>query len=315
MSTSTTAPAKPEAPSEKQSPNTAGSTATIVPVKQMSKRTIGWLLVAPFLIYIVTFFILPLISVVSMSTEMINDDYILVPARTLQNFETAFNAENLPVLLRSAGYAACTTVFCLLLGFPLAWYIARYGGKLKSILLVLVMLPFWTSYLIRIFSWMTILQTDGILNSLLLYLGVISQPIDMLNTHFSVILGLTYGFLPFAALPIYTSVEKLDNSLLEAAADLGSSPRTTFFKVILPISMPGITAGCLLTFVPAMGDFITPDILGGVDTMMVGNLIQQQYLGFFNWPLGAAFALILMCIMLISITAFLRVSNSTEFLA
>ncbi|MBQ7501093.1 ABC transporter permease [bacterium] len=310
-----TSPTAPASSAEEKGGSSAKSSPPTEPVRQLSRTAIGWLLVAPFLIYIATFFILPLFSVVSMSTQMINDDYILVPVRTLQNFETAFNAENLPVLLRSAGYAACTTVLCLLLGYPLAWYIARYGGKLKSILLILVMLPFWTSYLIRIFSWMTILQTDGILNNLLLYLGVISQPIDMLNTHFSVILGLTYGFLPFATLPIYTSVEKIDNSILEAAADLGSSPRTTFFKVILPISMPGITAGSLLTFVPAMGDFITPDILGGVDTMMVGNLIQQQYLGFFNWPLGAAFALILMSIMLVSITAFLRMSNSTEFLA
>ena len=191
----------------------------IKPVKQLDKRLIGVLLVAPFVLYICTFFLLPLISVVSMSTHSINDDYMLTNIRTLSNFRSVVNAENLPVLLRSAKYALCTTCLCLFLGYPLAWYIARYGGRYKPVLLILVMLPFWTSYLIRIFAWMTILQTEGLLNTLLLNIGLISQPLDMLNTPFSVILGLTYGFLPFAILPLYVSLEKLDDSLMEAAAD------------------------------------------------------------------------------------------------
>ncbi|MBQ7529594.1 ABC transporter permease [bacterium] len=287
----------------------------VKPVKQMKASTIGILLTAPFILYILTFFILPLFSIISMSTQTIDDNYMLVPIRGLHNFATAFNSENLPILLRSALYAACTTCLCVFLGYPLAWFIARHSGKYKIFMLLMVMLPFWTSYLIRIFAWMTILQSEGILNQCLITLGLISQPIDMLNTPFSVILGLTYGFLPFATLPIYNSLDKLDNSILEAAADLGATPSTTFFKIILPMSMPGVTAGSLLTFVPAMGDFVTPDILGGVDTMMVGNLIQQQYLAFFNWPLGAALSLIIMSIMLISILAFLKISNSAELLA
>ncbi|MCR4784193.1 MAG: ABC transporter permease [bacterium] len=287
----------------------------IKPVKQLDKRLIGVLLVAPFVLYICTFFLLPLISVVSMSTHSINDDYMLTNIRTLSNFRSVVNAENLPVLLRSAKYALCTTCLCLFLGYPLAWYIARYGGRYKPVLLILVMLPFWTSYLIRIFAWMTILQTEGLLNTLLLNIGLISQPLDMLNTPFSVILGLTYGFLPFAILPLYVSLEKLDDSLMEAAADLGAPPCEAFTKVVLPLSLPGVISACLLTFVPAMGDFVTPEILGGVDTMMIGNLIQQQYLGFFNWPLGSALSLVLMGLMLCSILVFLKMSNSMESLA
>ncbi|MGM9992134.1 MAG: ABC transporter permease [Candidatus Bruticola sp.] len=292
----------------------ASSRPVIKPAKQMSTKAIGILLVTPFVLYIVTFFLLPLGSVISMSTHTINDDYMLTNLRSLENFNTVFNADNLPILLRSAKYAICTTFFCLLLGYPLAWYIARYGGRYKPFLLIMVMLPFWTSYLIRIFAWMTILQSEGVLNALLLNLGLISQPLNLLNTHFSVILGLTYGFLPFAILPLYVSLEKLDVSLLEAAADLGAPPSETFIKVIFPLSLPGVTAASLLTFVPAMGDFVTPDVLGGVDTMMIGNLIQQQYLAFFNWPLGSALSLVLMSIMLLSILAFLKISNSMESL-
>ena len=291
------------------------SAEAVVPVKQMDTRLIGILLVAPMVLYISTFFLLPLVSVIKMSLQSINDDYILTSAYTLANFATVFDTSNLPILLRSAGYAACTTALCLLLGYPLAWYIAHYGGKFKPLLLLLVMLPFWTSYLIRIFAWMTILQTEGLLNSLLLGIGIISHPLDMLNTPFSVILGLTYAFLPFAVLPLYLSLEKIEPSLLEASADLGATPAETFFRIILPLSLPGIASACLLTFVPAMGDFVTPDILGGVDTMMIGNLIQQQYLAFFNWPLGAALSLILMGIMLCSIIAFLKTSKSMELLA
>ena len=280
-----------------------------------SRLKMGIILVLPFVLYITTFLIIPLFSVVYMSTQTVNEQDQLEASFTLANFAGAVTAKNLPILLRSAGYAAITTVLCLLLGFPLAWFIARHGGQRKNLYMLLMMLPFWTSYLIRIFAWMTILQSEGVLNGILMRLNIISAPIDMLNTPFSVILGLTYGFLPFAALPIYATLEKLDFSLLEAAADLGATPRKAFFYVILPNSLPGIAAACLLTFVPAMGDFVTPEILGGVETMMVGNLIQQQYLASFNWPFGAALSLILMCIMLSFIALFLKTSGSTEILA
>ncbi|MBQ7567208.1 ABC transporter permease, partial [bacterium] len=217
-----------------------------------SRRTIGIWLALPFVLYIATFFIIPLLSVCYMSTEAVSDMDELVPAYTLANYASALSPQYLPILLRSALYAGITTMLCLGIGYPLAWFIARHGGKHKTIYLLLVMLPFWTSYLIRIFAWMTILQTEGVLNSVLLHLGLISAPFDILNSPISVILGLTYGFLPFATLPLYATLEKLDFGLLEAAADLGSTPRKAFFHVILPLSIPGITAACLLTFVPAM---------------------------------------------------------------
>lgn len=277
---------------------------------RQTNKWIGVLLITPFLLYSLTFFVLPLCSVVSLSTHVVDANYEVVQAWSLENFASALSAENLPILLRSVGYATITTALCLALGFPLAWFIARHGGRYKTRLLALLMLPFWTSYLIRIFAWMTILQSDGILNWLLLSVGIIDTPLNILNTPFSVIIGLTYGFLPFATLPIYSTLEKLDDSILEAAADLGATPVNTFLRVVLPISVPGIAAGCVLTFVPAMGDFVTPELLGGVDTMMVGNLIQQQYLAAFNWPFGAALSLIIMALMLCFILAFLKVSGS-----
>ena len=283
--------------------------------KGLPSRWVGLLLVAPFLLYVLTFFVLPLGSVVVLSTERVNEEYQVVPAWTLDNYRQVLDAENLPILLRSARYAALTTLFCLLAGYPLAWFIARHGGRHKALLLLLVMLPFWTSYLIRIFSWMTLLQTEGLLNGLLLYLGLIREPLPLLNTPFSVVLGLTYGFLPFATLPLFVALDRLDGTLLEAAADLGARPATTFWKVVFPLSLPGVVAGCLLTFVPAMGDFVTPEILGGVETQMIGNLIQQQYLASYNWPFGSALSLVLMALMLASIMAFLKLVGSGETLA
>ncbi len=283
--------------------------------KGLPSRWVGLLLVAPFLLYVLTFFVLPLGSVVVLSTERVNEEYQVVPAWTLDNYRQVLDAENLPILLRSARYAAMTTFFCLLAGYPLAWFIARHGGRHKALLLLLVMLPFWTSYLIRIFSWMTLLQSEGLLNSLLLSLGLIREPLPLLNTPFSVVLGLTYGFLPFATLPLFVALDRLDGTLLEAAADLGARPATTFWKVVFPLSLPGVVAGCLLTFVPALGDFVTPEILGGVETQMIGNLIQQQYLASYNWPFGSALSLVLMALMLASIMAFLKLVGSGETLA
>jgi spermidine/putrescine transport system permease protein len=283
--------------------------------RRIASRWVGLLLVAPFLLYVLTFLILPLASVVVLSTHQVNDQYHVEPAWTLDNYRRVLDPENLPILLRSARYAGLTSFFCLLAGYPLAWFIARHGGRHKALLLLLVMLPFWTSYLVRIFSWMTLLQTEGLLNGALLGLGVIHEPLGLLNTPFSVVLGLTYGFLPFATLPLYVALERLDGTLLEAAADLGARPATTFWKVVFPLSLPGVVAGGLLTFVPAMGDFVTPEILGGVDTLMIGNLIQQQFLASYDWPFGSALSLVLMGLMLVSILAFLKLVGSTESLA
>ena len=213
---------------------------------------------------------------------------------------------------RSARYALTTTAACLTLGYPLAYYIAVYGGRFRSQLLILVVLPFWTSYLIRTFAWTTLLQKEGVINSVLLKMHVIGAPLQMLNTDFSVILGLTYGFLPFATLPIYVSLENQDRSLVEAASDLGATPMEAFFKVVFPLSLPGVISASLITFVPAMGDFVSAEILGSPETQMIGNLIQQQFLALFNWPMGSALSLVLMLLMVTSMALYLMLAGERD---
>lgn len=281
---------------------------------RLRKRWIGLMLVAPFVLYAFTFFLVPLATVGRLSAQTVDQDYQLVATWSLDNYREVFQPERLPIVLRSAKYAALTMGLCLLLGYPLAYHIARYGGRRKGAMLLLVMLPFWTSYLIRIFSWMTLLQTEGLLNNLLLALGLVREPLALLNTPFAVVLGLTYAFLPFATLPLFVSLDRLDGTLLEAAADLGARPWTAFWKVVFPLSLPGLVAGALLTFVPAMGDFVTPSILGGVDTLMIGNLIEEQFLSAYNWPFGSALSLVLMAVMMVSILAFLKLAGSEEAL-
>lgn len=265
-----------------------------------------WLLLAPFLLWTLTFVVLPLGGVVYQSLHTINADYELNPGLTLENYRQATAGDYLPVVGRSAAYAGITTVLCLALGYPLAFFIAFYGGKRRLLYLALLMLPFWTSYLVRTYAWMTLLQTEGVLNAALLALGLVEQPLQLLNTHFAVVLGLTYGFLPFATLPIYVTLEHLDRRLLDAASDLGASAGETFRTVIFPLSLPGVVAGSLLCFVPALGDFVTPELLGGPENQMIGNLIQQQFLALFNWPLGSALSLVLIVCMLVGIAAYQR---------
>ncbi|MGE0488844.1 MAG: ABC transporter permease [Vulcanimicrobiota bacterium] len=271
---------------------------------KITKRWAPWLLLAPFLLWNVCFVLGPLLTVVLQSLHPMSDEYEILSSWTLSNYQRALSVDYLPTLLRSVLYAGLTTVLCLLLGYPLAYTIALYGGKRRSTLLILIMLPFWTSYLVRTYAWMTLLQTEGLLNSLLLSLGLVTEPIQMLNTPGAVVLGLTYALLPFATLPIYVALEHLDRSLLDAAVDLGASSFKTFWTVILPLSLPGVVAGSLLTFVPAMGDFVTPDLLGGPDTQMIGNLIQQQYLGLFDWPFGSALSLVLIVLMAVGVMAY-----------
>lgn len=275
----------------------------------MSRPALGWLLVLPFLLWNLTFVLIPLAMVLMQSLYHMDGDFNLAKSASMVNFEAAFGRENLAVLWRSARYAGTTTLLCLLLGYPLAYFIAMYGGRFRSQLLVLVVLPFWTSYLIRTFSWITLLQTEGLLNKLLLSLNVIDVPLQLLNTPFAVVLGLTYGFLPFATLPIFVSLEHLDRGLVEAANDLGASPAQAFWRIVFPLSLPGVISGSLITFVPAMGDFVSHEVLGGPDTLMIGNLIQQQFLALFNWPMGSALSLVLMLLMVVSMALYMRVTT------
>jgi spermidine/putrescine transport system permease protein len=221
------------------------------------------------------------------------------------NYADALNPDFLPIFVRSIAYAATATIACVLLGFPLAYWIARFGGRYRNVLLVLVIIPFLTSYLIRMYAWQFILQRNGLLNSLLgaIRLGDHHQ---FLNTPFAVILGLTYGFLPFMVLPLYASIERMDNSLVEASYDLGHGRFSTLMRVIVPTVSPGLVAGVLLVFIPAVGDFVTPQLLGGVRTQMFGNTVADQFRGSQNWPLGSAMSVLLVGFILIGVFVYLK---------
>ena len=271
-----------------------------------------WLLLATFLIFDLLLVLAPLSTVVWQSLHVISPDYEMLPGFTLANYKRALDPAYLPALSRSFIYAGTSTFLALLLGYPLAYFIALRAGRHRSTLLVLLMLPFWTSYLVRTYAWMTLLQTEGVINGLLLKIHLIEQPLQMLNTSGAVILGLTYCFLPFATLPIYVALEGLDTRLLEAAEDLGANAWQTFRSVIWPLSLPGVVAGGILSFVPAVGDFVSADILGGPDDHMIGNVIQQQYLGSFNWPFGSALSMLMIVLMGLAMMVYVKTEERGE---
>ncbi|MBV9264585.1 MAG: ABC transporter permease [Acidobacteriaceae bacterium] len=217
---------------------------------------------------------------------------------TASSYTRVFDSLYLAILWRSIWVSALSTAICALLGFPLALYIARAGSN-RTLLLNLVMLPFWTSFLIRIYAWMFLLRDTGLINSFLLAVHVIRQPLPLLFNTGAVILGLVYGYLPFMVLPLYATVEKLDPSLLDAAADLGASPAITVWKVIVPLSKPGILAGSLLVFIPCLGAYLTADLMGGGKSVMIGNVVQNQFTTSRDWPFGAAISLLLMAVALL----------------
>jgi putrescine transport system permease protein len=203
----------------------------------------------------------------------------------------------LRVYLSSLGLAALATLLCLLIGYPMALAIARAPGVWRQLLLFLVMLPFWTSFLIRVYAWIALLQPSGLINRLLLAAGLIEAPLPLLYNGFSVELGLVYSYLPFMILPLYGVLSRLDESLLEAAADLGARPRRVFVAVIVPLSLPGIAAGALLVFIPAVGEFVIPDLLGGPGTLMVGKMLWQEFFDNVDWPAAAAVAMALVVVL------------------
>jgi spermidine/putrescine transport system permease protein len=221
---------------------------------------------------------------------------------TFENYHRVFDPIYLRILGRSMGYAAVTTVICLLLGYPVAWFIARQRESVRNWLLLFVMIPFWTSFLIRTYAWMTILKGNGVLSGLLLSAGVIPAPLEILYTPAAIIIGLVYAYLPFMILPIYGSAEKIDNAFVEAAHDLGAGPLRAFSEVIVPLTMPGIAAGILLVFVPSIGMFAITDLMGGAKDPMIGNVIQNQFSKARNWPFGAALGVVFTMLFVIAYT-------------
>ncbi len=279
----------------------------------------GNLLLAPTSIWFLFLLVIPMLIVAaySLASRSIYEPVKFSWGNLIySNYSKALNAEFLPVFIRSIMYALATTVFCLLLGFPLAYWIARFSGRFRNLFLVLVIIPFLTSYLIRMYAWLFILQRNGLLNRILGRLPFGHLPVvgswlsgnhEFLNTHFAVILGLTYGFLPFMILPLYAAIERMDKSLVEASYDLGHGKFSTLVRVIIPSVSPGLVAGVLLVFIPAVGDYITPALLGGVKTQMFGTSVNDQFTGSSqNWPLGSAMSILLTAFILVGVYFYLR---------
>ena len=258
----------------------------------------AWLLFAPLAAWLLLFVVAPTALLVVIS--FCERDFIgrVVYHFTWANYLRAFDPVYLRILLRSVGYAALTTAVCLLAGYPLAYFIARRGPRARQSLLLLVMIPFWTSFLIRTYAWITILAHDGLLNSLLVSARVLAEPADLLYTPGAVVLGLIHNYLPFAVLPIYASVEKLDRTLVEAAHDLGAGPWRAFRDVTLPLTLPGVAGGAMLVFVPAVAMFAIVTLMGGGSTELIGNTIQKQFTSGKNQPFGAALGTLLLLVFL-----------------
>lgn len=251
-------------------------------------RAVGWLLLAPMLVWLVAFVLVPM-GILFVYSFCDRDDLgRVVYAFNWDNYRRVLDPIYLRIFGRSILLAAITTALCVALGYPVAWFIARQRESIRHRLLLLVMIPFWTSFLIRTYAWIAILKNEGLLNALLQYTRVIAAPLDLLYTPTAVVIGLVYAYLPFMILPIYGSAEKLDNALVEAAHDLGAGPVRAFSSVIIPLTWPGIAAGMLLVFVPAIGMFAITDLMGGARVPMIGNVIQTQFLRARNWPFGAA---------------------------
>jgi spermidine/putrescine transport system permease protein len=215
------------------------------------------------------------------------------------NYARLFNALYGKIMVFSLAVGLGTTVLCLLIGYPMAYYLAHAPARTRSLLLFLILLPFWTNFIIRIYAWMMILRSGGFLDSILQWAHITTAPLNLLYSPTAVMIGMVYEFLPFMVLPLYTSLEKIENSLLEAGADLGAPPWKAFLRITLPLSVPGMIAGTILTFIPAMGMFVVSDLMGGAKTILIGNVIRNQFLTARDWPFGAAASMILMLLTMV----------------
>jgi len=259
--------------------------------------------------WLVLFFLLPfaLVLAIALGTNAPDSAPPVELGWSLANFKLLFTDDlYLAAWLSSLRIAATSTLATLLLGYPMAYAIARAQPRLRPLLLMLVVLPFWTSFLIRIYAWMGLLAENGILNQFLRWSGLVPHPGSILGTEWAVHLGIVYAYLPFMVLPLYATLEKLDWTLVEAAADLGAKPIATFFTITLPLSLPGIVAGCLMVFIPAVGEFVIPDLLGGTGTLMIGKVLWDEFFTNADWPLASAVAICLLVLLVGPIVLFQR---------
>lgn len=262
-----------------------------------SHRLERLLLLGPGLLYLTVLFLVPMAFIVGMGFLESGRFGGLRWEFGLDDFERALDPLYVNVLWGSLGIATVTTVLALLIGYPAAWAIARLPPRWRLVVLILVVLPFWTNFLVRTYAWIMLLNSKGPLNGVLIDLGIIGQPLGLLYTPGAVVAGLLYAYLPLMILPLYVAIDRLDPELREASRDLGASPARTFLSVTLPMTLPGALTGCIFVFVPSLGNFVIPELLGGGKTIMVGNLIRDQFLETRDWPFGSVLALSVMAIL------------------
>lgn len=303
-----------------------------LPVQRVGKLT-AWLyrlrgvhgrklvIALPYL-WLICLFLLPFLTVFKISfaemaraippfTDLVTwaDDKLDIALNFANYFQLFDDPLYVDAYLQSLQIAAVSTLCCLLIGYPLAWAVAHSSSSTRNILLLLVILPSWTSFLIRVYAWMGILKENGVLNNVLLWLGVIDHPLIILHTNTAVYIGVVYSYLPFMVLPIYTALTRIDYSLVEAALDLGARPMKTFFKIIVPLTKGGIIAGSMLVFIPAVGEFVIPELLGGPDSIMIGRVLWQEFFNNRDWPVASAVAILMLLLLIVPIMLFHKYQN------
>ncbi|MCB9992195.1 MAG: ABC transporter permease subunit [Hyphomicrobiaceae bacterium] len=281
------------------------------------------LVVAAPMLWLVIFFLIPFAVVLKIAlsvpmiaqppysplTEWTNDGELIVKLN-FGNFQFLMGDPlYINAYLSSLKIAAISTVLTLLVGYPMAYFIARSSERWRNLMLMLIILPFWTSFLLRVYAWIGFLKANGVINNFLMSIGIIHEPLVMLQTDFAVYLGIVYTYLPFMILPLYANLVKLDDSLLEASADLGGRPLTTFFNITLPLSMPGIIAGSMLVFIPAVGEFVIPALLGGANTLMIGRVLWDEFFSNRDWPFASTVAIAMLALLVVPIMFMRRVQD------
>jgi spermidine/putrescine transport system permease protein len=268
-------------------------------------------LIAPSLFWLIVFFALPLLIVFVYSFLKRGPYGQIVWEFNPGNYARFFDPLYLKIFARSFKIAGLTTLFCFLLGYPMAYWMATRPPKWRNTMLLLVMIPFWTNFLVRTYAWILILRDTGLINQGLMGLGLISEPLPLFGNDLAIVIGLVYGWFPDMVLPCYAAIERLDFSLLEAAEDLYANEVKAFARVTFPLTLPGIVAGSMLVFVPSLGAYVTPDLLGGARSVMIGNVIQSQFLSVRDYPFGSAFSFVLMAMMLLATLIYFRVGART----
>ena len=278
----------------------------------------GAVIAVPWL-WLLLFFLIPFVIVLKISfaeTRLAVPPYTPLLSWVEGHYVLQLNTGNFLFLLKDSLYleaflsslkvASISTVLCLLLGYPMAYGIARATPAWRNILLLMIILPFWTSFLVRVYAWMGLLRNNGVINNALMALGVIDEPIVMMNTDFAMYVGIVYSYLPFMILPLYSNLEKHDHTLIEAAVDLGSRPFRAFLQITLPLSKNGVIAGCMLVFIPAVGEFVIPRLLGGTDSLMIGRVLWDEFFSNRDWPVASSVAICLLLALVMPIMIFQR---------